>query len=60
MLGCVANLFAKLWPSLFAFQFLVECRPRPGVNQVLKNAIRIHELAPVMDKIDYNKGVENL
>jgi SAM-dependent methyltransferase len=26
---------AKLWPTMFAFQFLVVCRPRPGVNQIL-------------------------
>lgn len=44
ILGWFANLFAKVWPSLFAFQILVECRPRPGVNQVLQNAIRIHEV----------------
>lgn len=44
VLGWLANLFAKVWPSLFAFQILVECRPRPGVNQVLRDAIRIHEV----------------
>jgi hypothetical protein len=41
-LGAIANCFAKLWPSMFAFQFLVECRPRPGVRQVLGSAFRIH------------------
>jgi len=49
VLGRMASLFAKLWPSMFAFQTLVECRPRPGVSQVLSNAIRIHELAPAED-----------
>ncbi|MCA9003636.1 MAG: glycosyltransferase [Planctomycetaceae bacterium] len=44
-LGWIANLCAKIWPSLFAFQLLVECRPRPGVKDVLRNAIRIHELS---------------
>lgn len=46
-LGWFANAFARLWPSLFAFQLLVECRPRPGISQVLRHAIRIHELDPV-------------
>lgn len=46
-LGWIANLFAKIWPSLFAFQLLVECRPRPGVKDVLRTAIRIHELSQV-------------
>jgi hypothetical protein len=27
-----------LWPTLFAFQFLVECTPKPGVRQVLRSA----------------------
>lgn len=58
-LGSIANLFAKIWPSLFAFQFLVECRPRPGVSQVLKNAIRIHELEPVIDQKHANKAARN-
>lgn len=49
ILGWSANLLAKIWPSLFAFQILVECRPRPGVSQVLKDAIRIHDLTPVED-----------
>ncbi|WP_417377747.1 glycosyltransferase [Gimesia sp.] len=44
-LGWLANLSARIWPSLFAFQFLVECRPRPGVKDVLRNAIRIHDLS---------------
>lgn len=43
MLGWSAGLLAKLWPSMFAFQFLVECRPQPGVREVLRHAIRIHE-----------------
>ena len=42
LLGWVAHALAKCWPSLFAFQFLVECRPRPGVRQILSSAIRVH------------------
>jgi SAM-dependent methyltransferase len=30
-----SRLLARIWPSAFAFQFLVTCRPRPGVAQVL-------------------------
>ena len=39
-LGAVANGLAWLLPTLFAFQFLVECRPRPGARQLLAHAIR--------------------
>ena len=28
-------LLARIWPTAFAFQFLVTCRPMPGVEQVL-------------------------
>jgi len=31
----VTTALARLWPTMFAFQFLVVCRPRPGVNQIL-------------------------
>ncbi len=55
ILGWIANLFAKAWPSLFAFQILVECRPRPGVNQVLRDAIRIHELPPIENTTEESK-----
>jgi hypothetical protein len=30
-----SGLLARIWPSAFAFQFLVTCRPLPGVAQVL-------------------------
>lgn len=42
-LGWGAGLLAKMWPAMFAFQFMVECRPRPGVREVLRDAIRVHE-----------------
>ncbi|MAC53158.1 MAG: hypothetical protein CME31_11520 [Gimesia sp.] len=53
-LGWIADLGAKIWPSLFAFQLLVECRPRPGVKDVLRNAIRIHDLS----QVGHNESVE--
>jgi 2-polyprenyl-3-methyl-5-hydroxy-6-metoxy-1,4-benzoquinol methylase len=31
----VSAFLARLWPAMFAFQFLVVCRPRPGVGQLL-------------------------
>lgn len=43
VLGALSSFAAWLWPSLFAFQFLVECRPRPGVRQTLASAFRIHD-----------------
>ena len=30
-----SRVLARIWPSAFAFQFLVTCRPMPGVAQVL-------------------------
>ena len=35
LLGGISQAFARLWPTMFAFQFLVVARPRPGVRQVL-------------------------
>ncbi len=43
-LGFLSTLSARIWPSLFAFQFLVECRPRPGVRSLLRDADFIHGL----------------
>lgn len=34
-LGFLATVAARVWPTLFAFQFLVTCRPQPSVAQVL-------------------------
>jgi glycosyltransferase involved in cell wall biosynthesis/2-polyprenyl-3-methyl-5-hydroxy-6-metoxy-1,4-benzoquinol methylase len=34
-LGFLAAVGARVWPTLFAFQFLVTCRPQPSVAQVL-------------------------
>jgi hypothetical protein len=34
-LGFLAAVAARVWPNLFAFQFLVTCRPQPSVAQVL-------------------------
>jgi glycosyltransferase involved in cell wall biosynthesis len=30
-----SGLLARIWPGAFAFQFLVTCRPLPGVEQIL-------------------------
>jgi SAM-dependent methyltransferase len=38
LLGRVANVLARLWPALCAFQILVVCRPRPSVRQLLLSA----------------------
>jgi glycosyltransferase involved in cell wall biosynthesis len=35
LLGLVASALARFWPTLFSFQFLVVCRPRPGIKQLL-------------------------
>ncbi|MGH7819052.1 MAG: glycosyltransferase [Candidatus Binatia bacterium] len=38
LLEQTSALLARLWPTLFAFQFFVECRPLPGVASVLKES----------------------
>jgi glycosyltransferase involved in cell wall biosynthesis len=35
MLTRIASLLCRVWPRMFAFQFLVVCEPLPGVSQVL-------------------------
>ena len=37
-LGHVAAFLARAWPRMFAFQFLVVARPRPGLRQLLKQS----------------------
>ena len=32
------GFFARFWPSMFAFQMLVVCRPRPNLSQILSHA----------------------
>jgi hypothetical protein len=31
----LSRLLCAVWPRLFAFQFIVLCRPRPGARQLL-------------------------
>jgi 2-polyprenyl-3-methyl-5-hydroxy-6-metoxy-1,4-benzoquinol methylase len=38
LLGQCAGALARLWPTMFGFQFLVTCRPLPGVKQVLSQS----------------------
>jgi len=40
VLGAFAALSARVWPRMFAFQWLVVCRPRPGVRHLLAAAER--------------------
>ena len=35
MLGHIAAALVAIWPTMFAFQFLVVCEPLPGVSQIL-------------------------
>ena len=37
-LGQLCHGLAQLWPTLFAFQFIVVCTPLPGIRQLLKLA----------------------
>ena len=38
LLSFVSTALARFWPSVFAFQFLLVCRPRPGVRTLLADA----------------------
>lgn len=40
MFGWISNVLANLWPSAFAFQSLVVCRPLPGVHQLIRQSER--------------------
>lgn len=40
-LGRLSSGLARLWGTLFGFQFLVLCRPRPGVEHVLGDRQRL-------------------
>ncbi len=39
-----STLLARSWGSLFGFQFLVLCRPRPGVEHVLGDRQRLEPI----------------
>lgn len=38
MLGHIAAALVAVWPTMFAFQFLVTCRPLPGYRQLLQQS----------------------
>ena len=40
VLGRISGLLAGIWPSMFAFQTVVVCRPRPGVRQLITRSER--------------------
>ncbi len=40
-LGAIADLLARAWPTMFAFQFVVTCRPRPGIRQLAKTIMTV-------------------
>jgi 2-polyprenyl-3-methyl-5-hydroxy-6-metoxy-1,4-benzoquinol methylase len=39
LLGWTTTLAARIWPTMFAFQFLLVAKPRPGVGQLLAQAV---------------------
>ena len=51
-LQSVTGLLARIWPGAFAFQFLVTCRPMPGVEQILSTREQLGpnaEIVPLPD-----------
>jgi glycosyltransferase involved in cell wall biosynthesis len=47
-LGWLAAILAHMLPSLFAFQFVIVCRPLPGVKQLIHNSERYHTVSHVL------------
>lgn len=45
-LGGLFQFLAWVWPRMFAFQFLAICRPNPGTQQLLRQAVSFTEIVP--------------
>ena len=48
ILATLSATAARVWPSMFAFQFVVICRPRPGVTQLLRRSEQHRVLDPLV------------
>lgn len=48
VLGRMSEIAARVWPSLFAFQFVVVCRPRLGVMQLIQSSEQHRVSAPAL------------
>ncbi|MCS7032608.1 MAG: bifunctional glycosyltransferase/class I SAM-dependent methyltransferase [Phycisphaerae bacterium] len=46
MLGHIAAALVAIWPTMFAFQFLVTCRPLPGIKQLMRQSEKHFEADP--------------
>ena len=46
LLGHVAAALVSIWPTMFAFQFLVTCRPLPGIKQLMRQSEKHVETDP--------------
>ncbi|RYG70746.1 hypothetical protein EON77_13570 [bacterium] len=55
LMGRVAAVGARILPRLFAFQFLVVARPRPGIRQLLKQS-ETHLAGPITAQRDADEG----
>ena len=51
LFGWVSAQCARLLPTLFAFQFVVVCRPRAGVMQLIQRSERRRLLAPMLTAV---------
>ena len=47
-LGKLSEIAARVWPSMFAFQFVVVCTPRPGVTQLIRRSEQLRLLDPLV------------
>jgi hypothetical protein len=48
LLGAISGVLARWWPSMFAFQTIVVCRPRPGVRQLLRASEQHNVVSPAL------------
>ena len=51
LLGQISALLARVWPTMFGFQFMVLCRPKPGVKQILRQSERHLEGSANLDSL---------
>ncbi len=47
--GCISNLLARAWPSMFSFQTLVVCRPLPGIQQLIRQSAKSVVILPATE-----------
>jgi 2-polyprenyl-3-methyl-5-hydroxy-6-metoxy-1,4-benzoquinol methylase len=58
VLGTVSGIVARIWPSMFAFQTIVVCRPKAGVRQLIQLSERHNTVSPAFRGVLEGAGEE--